>query len=331
MGGGAASPMNKGPDNSPFFVVGSDRSGTTMFRLMLNEHSRLHIPRESWFLMDLMDNLPLQGELSGADRDRAFTLISTHGRWKDWPSSDEDLARVFRSLEGATLAELIDSVFRGCGNLEGKPRWGDKTPKYIDEVRRLCVVFPGAKFVHVIRDGRDVCMSLRGFRWQGESIYSIAEYWRDVIFAGKQAEQLLGPEAYLEINYEDIVLEPEASLRLVCRFLGEEYEDRMLDFYENAAENIADFEKDKGIHTKTMRAPRAEDTCRWKTEMRPIHVAMFESVAGGAMKIAGQERRFRGLGRVLPLLCATFIGMIKATRPLRQRLGIQFPGLRRKM
>jgi len=323
--------MHSNPSDSPFFVVGSDRSGTTMFRLMLNEHSRLHIPRESWFLMELMDNLPLQGKLSETDLERAFTLISTHRRWKDWPSSDEDLVRVFKSLKAVTLAELVDSVFRGCGNLQGKPRWGDKTPKYIDEVRRLSVLFPGAKFIHVIRDGRDVCMSLRGFRWQGESIYSIAEYWRDVIYAGRRAEQLLGSEAYLEIDYEDIVVDPEASLRRVCQFLGEEYESAMLEFHKNAAENIADFEKEKGIHTKTMRAPRAEDIYRWKSEMSLIHVAMFEAVAGPAMEIAGQKRKFRGPGLVLPLLCRAFIELIKSTRPMRQRFGLQFPALRRKM
>lgn len=323
--------MDQDPNDSPFFVVGSDRSGTTMFRLMLNEHSRLHIPRESWFLMELMDDLPLQGELSDSGLRRAFTIISTHRRWKDWPSSDEELGRLFESLGGATLAQLVDGVFRGCGNLQGKPRWGDKTPRYIDEVRRLRVLFPGAKFIHVIRDGRDVCMSLRGFRWQGESIYSIAEYWRDVIYSGKEVEQLLGPEGYLEINYEEIVVEPEASLQRVCRFLGEEYEDGMLEFHRNAAENIADFEKEKGIHTKTMRAPQAADTDRWKKEMSAVHVAMFEAVAGGALEIAGRKRKFRGLGLVYPLACRAFITLIKATRPMRQRMGIQFPALRRKM
>ena len=323
--------MNQSSNDSPFFVVGSDRSGTTMFRLMLNEHSRLHIPRESWFLMDLMDNLPLQGELSDGDVKRAFSLISTHRRWKDWPASDEDLQRALDSLRRPTLAELVDSVFRGCGNLQGKPRWGDKTPKYIDEVRRLSVLFPGAKFVHVIRDGRDVCMSLRGFRWQGESIYSIGEYWRDVINAGKRAERLLGPEAYLEIDYEDIVLDPESSLRRVCEFLGEKYEARMLEFHKHAGENIADFEKEKGIHTKTSRAPKAEDTYRWKREMSAVHVAMFEAVAGPAMKLAGQERKFKGVALVVPLACRVFIALIKSTRPLRQRLGIQFPSLRKKM
>ena len=323
--------MHAPPNDAPFFVVGSDRSGTTMFRLMLNAHSRLHIPRESWFLMELMDDLPLQGPLSEADLKRAFVTVSTHRRWKDWPATDEDLTQAFESLSGVTLAELIDKIFRSCGNLEGKPRWGDKTPKYIDEVRRLSVVFPDTKFVHVIRDGRDVCMSLRGFRWQGESIYSIAEYWRDVIEAGKAAGELLGPDSYMEINYEDIVLNPEASLRRVCKFLGETFEPGMLEFHKSAEENIADFEKQKGIHTKTMRPPKATDTYRWKREMSLLHVAMFESVAGGAMALAGQRRKFRGPALLLPLLCRSFVGLIKASRPLRQRLGIQFPGLRRRM
>ena len=142
--------MKEPRDNTPFFVVGSDRSGTTMFRLMLNEHSRLVIPRESWFIMPLMDSLGSRARLDRSDLERAFEIISTHRRWKDWESSDERLREVLLSLEGPTLAQVVDEVFRACGNPEGKPRWGDKTPKYIDEVQRLHVLWPRAKFIHVM-------------------------------------------------------------------------------------------------------------------------------------------------------------------------------------
>lgn len=326
-----AGTIGEKPDNTPFFVVGSDRSGTTMFRLMLNEHSRIHIPRESWFIIPLMDNLPLKARLSPGDLEQAFTIISTHKRWRDWESSDHKLREVIFSLGDPTLAELVDEVFRQCGNTSGKPRWGDKTPKYIDEVTRLHELFPGARFIHIVRDGRDVCNSLRRFRWQGESVYSIAEYWRDVIHAGKAAGRLLGPELYLEIFYEELVLNPEKVLRTVCSFLREDYEASMLDFHEHADENVAEFEKKKGIHAKTSRAPKASDTHRWKTEMKPAHVAMFEAFAGSAMDLVGQQRKFRGPALVFPLMYRWLVALIKFTRPARQRLGIQFPTLRRKM
>ncbi len=66
---------------SPVFIVGSGRSGTTVLRLMINMHSRLRVPRESWFLMPLLDQLPLTGGLTDSEKEKAYELISTHSRW----------------------------------------------------------------------------------------------------------------------------------------------------------------------------------------------------------------------------------------------------------
>jgi hypothetical protein len=278
-----------------------------------------------------MDQFVSQARLNRDDLERAFEVISTHRRWKDWESTDDMLRDALLSLRNPSLAQVVDAVFRECGNPDGKPRWGDKTPKYIDEVPRLHEMIPDAKFIHIVRDGRDVCTSLRRLTWHGESIYSIAEYWRDVVHAGRAAERLLGPDQYLQIAYEDLVLNPEDVLRRVCSFLGEEFEPAMLDFHEHADRNVAQFEKEEGIHTKTRRPPQSSDVYRWKTEMSLVHVAMFEAFAGEAMDLAGQQRRFTGPSLVFPLMYRSLVALVRVTRPVRQRLGIEFPRLRKQM
>jgi hypothetical protein len=113
----------------PFFIVGSGRSGTTMLRLMLNRHPELRIPPESWWLIDLLEVLPVATPLSKEDISRAGAIITGHVRWKDWNFPEAHLKAALGDLREADLAVLVDTVFRTAASMGGKQRWGDKTPK----------------------------------------------------------------------------------------------------------------------------------------------------------------------------------------------------------
>lgn len=314
-------------DNTPFFVVGSERSGTTMFRLMLNQHSRLCIPRESWFLTDLMDQLPLTGQLSDEQQSQAFQIIKSHDRWPDWDISDEILRSTLDKLNRPTLNELVDSVFTLASM--GKERWGDKTPPYVREIPRLHALFPKAKFIHVIRDGRDVVLSLQQKRWFGKNRRKLIEYWSSAVLEGHKAGQLLPTDQYMEVHYEDLVLNAEETLVRAMDFLGEDYEPTMLDFYKNAERNIAPWEKD--LHSKTMRRPAASDVCRWKKELAPVQIAFFEAIAGNAMDRVKVPRYFVGISRIYSILFVILIFLADNTLPLRRKLGIHFSLIRKKL
>src|SRR5215207_1941943 len=144
--------MNRSSGAQPIFIVGVERSGTTMLRLMLNEHPDIAIPRESLFLIDLMDSLPRTGALNDRQRDRAIQIMSRHPRWRDMEIDDREFAERVRSLSLPTLADVIETVYRIQLLRVGKTRWGDKTPGYLIEIDRLRQVFPRAQFIHLIRD-----------------------------------------------------------------------------------------------------------------------------------------------------------------------------------
>ena len=153
--------MNSNFQNEPFFNIGSGRSGTTMLRLMLNDHPRIRVPRETAFLPKLMDRLPLNSPLSEDDKRLAFDLISNHFKWEAWAVTPERLGDTISSLKHPLLGQMIDAIYHNCSNPESKPRWGDKTIVCTKEVERVHRVFPNAKFIHIIRDARDVCISFR--------------------------------------------------------------------------------------------------------------------------------------------------------------------------
>lgn len=308
----------------PFFIVGSDRSGSTMLRLMLNEHSRLCIPPETWFLTELMDVLPLDGSLDVEQLDRALNIISAHWRWKEWNIPDADLKACIRSLQSPTLADVIDSVFRLKSG--PKPRWGDKTPGYVTELGRLHRLFPGAKFVHIVRDGRDVCLSLRQTGWRGDTTWSIARYWSEHVGAGFRQGRLLPQGLYLEVSYGDLVLKTEETLRVICRFLGEEFEPEMLRFYESAEQQT--LERARKFLTKTLRSPRESDVDRWKQEMGWLQLLIFEAGAAETMIIAGQSLRFPFNSRLVKPLFMLLGQAAVATLPVRKKIGLHLPNLR---
>jgi hypothetical protein len=143
---------------------------------------------------------------------------------------DPDAVRTrVRSDSPAGYAELIDSVFRCYAEQRGKVRWGDKTPRYVQGIGYLAQLFPHSRFIHVIRDGREVAASLGEQRW-GPSAVSGAFWWRRMVRAGRRSGGKLAAERYMELHLRDLIADPEGELRRVCDFLEEDYDPVMLDY-----------------------------------------------------------------------------------------------------
>lgn len=274
--------MTKGCDNTPFFVLGAARSGTTMLRLMLNRHSRLAIPFESQFLRQIFAELPSQRPLDRHEAKRMADLVVGEWNFRSWHL---DAARVRQELirhAPAPLAELVDALFRMEIARSGKPRWGDKTPHYYLCWRQLMALFPGSRLVHIIRDGRDVNLSLEKVGWHGPTASDRARYWQQRVEMAHAAAHELGSERNLIIRYEELVLNTRVTLEAVCDFLGEVFEPGMLDFFSDAALHICDIDGD--VHEKVLRAPQPEDVGRWRREMPFERQREFEAVAGSSLR-----------------------------------------------
>ena len=206
---------------------------------------------------------------------------------------------------------------------------GDKTPGYVTQILRIHQIYPKAKFIHMIRDARDACLSLYRTAWKGKETRQIAQYWNDCVSDGVRQGAQLPAGAYMEVHYEDLVLDTRGSLQKVCDFLDEPFEENMLEFHLDVSDKIAPWEQE--FHTKTMRAPKSSDVGRWRKEMTTLQLATLEYVAGKTMEQTGQNRFYNGAGSLIPLGVGLGYWAADVSLPIRRALGIHFPHLRRKL
>ncbi|HXH42123.1 MAG TPA: sulfotransferase [Thermoanaerobaculia bacterium] len=274
--------MTKGSDDTPFFVLGAARSGTTMLRLMLNRHSRLAIPFESHFLRQIFAELPIDRPLDDKEASRMAEIVAGEKNFRTWHLQAANVRQELIGRAPAPLAVLVDALFRMEIARTGKPRWGDKTPLYYVCWRPLMRLFPGSRLIHIIRDGRDVNLSLEKVGWHGPTASDRARYWHERVEMAQAAARELGRERNMIIRYEDLVLDSRAALERVCDFLGETFEPAMLEFFEDAAMHISDIDGD--VHEKLHRPPRPEDVGRWRREMTIERQREFEAVAGSSLR-----------------------------------------------
>lgn len=192
----------------PIFVVGCQRSGTTMLRLMLDSHSRISCGPETRFLADLE-------RIVGTDWKRLSQYGLTQDRWLEH------------------IAAFFDGVQSEYAASKGKQRWADKSPRYALSMDFIARVFPDAQVVHVIRDGRDVAVSHRK-RFGYWSCVKSSVKWPRYIAAARAAGAQLPADRYHELRYEDLVQDGEGTLRELFEFLGEQWEPSVLDFEQQA-------------------------------------------------------------------------------------------------
>jgi glycosyltransferase involved in cell wall biosynthesis len=290
-------PLRGAPAPMPF-VVGAPRSGTTLLRLMLDAHPELAIPPETHFVAEALD-------LRGKDRElRArFCRLVTHSpRWGDFHLDAGALERRLQGIRPFRLEDGLRVFYRMYADRLGKRRVGDKTPGYVLHLRRIAAVLPEARFVHLIRDGRDVAASLRKLWWgPGDDVEAQAVDWLWRIREARQQAQVC--PGYLEVRYEDLVREPEAQLRRVCEFLGLTFERRMLEFYGTAAERLDEQnarsgrdggvpvtkEQLRAIHARTQEPPNEAAIGRFERDLSPREVDAFQRIAGALLAELGYE------------------------------------------
>ena len=289
------------------FVVGAPRSGTTLLRLMLDAHPELTIPPETYFIVRAIKRWhEASRRLSLEDPVDAFYDEATgHRRWRDI-HLDADAFR--RRLDDDRPREVGDAVrifYRLYADKVGKPRWGDKTPFYVRRMKLIQDAVPEARFVHIIRDGRAVTMSIKDLWFGPDTVEDGAKYWIARIGEGRRQVPRLAH--YLEVRYEDLVLDPEPHLRRICKFLDLPWNDRVLNYHQHVDERISlevppeevapdgrvvSTTERQAIMERVSRPPDPTRINRWKTEMSEEDRRKFEAIAGPLLEELGYERDF---------------------------------------
>jgi hypothetical protein len=281
------------------FIVGVGRSGTTLLRLMLDAHPELTIPPETHFVPELIETCRKRR----VSADRLLEIVVSQRQWADFGLEAEELRRRFAAVEPLEAGEALRAFYRLYAERAGKSRWGDKTPIYVERMREIEAALPEARFVHLIRDGRDVALSrIRRALGEPPPARRVAKAWRQRIAgARRQARRL---RHYMEVRYEDLVLEAEPTLRRICEFIELPWEPAMLDYHERAGERLRELAADLpprggkalrpgserlAAHALAAEPPRQERIGGWRDEMSPADVAAFEGAAGPLLRDLGYE------------------------------------------
>jgi Sulfotransferase family len=268
----------------PFFIVGCDRSGTTLLRLILDRGGEVAIPTESMIVVDFARFASAQLD-SDAEFDRLARAVWRHPKVREWGLTEPPPRREGRTGAAAYRAAL-EAPFLAYASARGVSRWADKTPHYVLHIDAVRDVFPDARFVHLVRDGRDVALSLLRVPFGPGNVWAAAHQWRDAVDAGDAAAERLG-DVVLTVRYEDLVAVPEATVRRVCEFCDLHYGPEMLAVDRTGAERL--IRGQEGWFTQLSAGITTGSAGRWRSEMSPARQALFTSVAADALRRHGYD------------------------------------------
>jgi Sulfotransferase family len=279
--------------NPYVFFVGCTRSGTTLLRRIGDAHPELAVaPEQQW--------LPRWWEWQvGVEPDGTVTadLVDMLIADRRFGLLELPFRRVTQLIEREPrehYARVVSALFDLYGELRGKRLVGEKTPKYGRYLPTLHALWPHAKAVHLIRDGRDVALSLLAWdkaernvgrfpAWDDDPVTTAALYWEWNVRLGREAVGF-GPGTYYELRYEALVADPQRECRALCDFLALEFDPAMLRSHEGR-------ERSKpGLSAKKAWKPITPGLRSWRQEMAPDAVARFEAAAGTLLDELGYER-----------------------------------------
>lgn len=283
------------------FVVGAPRSGTTMLRLMLDAHPELAIPPETYFITKAQKAWRAAKRKPGEHEVEAFIdAVTNHKRWPDFHLDADDFAARVRERNPRKIGDGVRCFYEMYAEKIDKPRWGDKTPFYVRKMDLIHRVLPEARFVHIIRDGRAVALSIKDLWFGPDTIEGCAEFWVARLDEARAKAREL--PHYLEIIYEDLVRDPEPNLRKIADFIEIPFDERMVRFYENVDERIAletppeevaqdgrvvSTEERMKIMENLKRPPDPTRIDRWRQAMPAEDIATFEAIAGERLRELG--------------------------------------------
>lgn len=273
--------------DEPIFILGTERSGSNLLRLILDSHPRVAVPHPPHVVRYFAPLLPAYGNL---DDDRAFRrlvadvlrLLAVHVHPWD---VEVDAERVVREAHPRTALGVTAALYDQYREAKGKPRWACKSTFMVSHVPEVLARFPGAKLVLLVRDPRDVAVSSRDSVFSTFHPLHTAELWRAQQATGLEWVDRLPPSTIRVVHYERLVREPEAQVRELCAFIGESFEPAMLRFFETDAARRSGSLSESW--KRTAEPIGEESVARWRGALSDREVCWVEDVAREQMSRLG--------------------------------------------
>jgi Sulfotransferase family len=287
-----------GDSGQPVFIVGTPRSGTTLTAKILGRHSRLFMPGETHFFDDVYSRAAQLGDPgnSAVRLEIARRLHTIYGRYYE----QEDQQRITRlypapqdlaeALDGCTgYGMILDRFMNLQMQSEGKLRWGNNAPRDLFSVREIREYFPDAKLVVCVRDIRAFLYSYKG-KWKitgDKHVERLKKLYHPVVtsFLWKSSmqqlsllEDLVPPADRIVVHYEDLVTDPEGTVRNICTTIEEDYEPDMLVVEGHNSSTATDT---RGIFSSSVDI--------WRTELSQEEIVISQNIGGSLLNRLGYD------------------------------------------
>jgi len=240
---------------NPFFVVGAERSGTTVFRLMLDHHPEIAVCSEFEYIVD-----PLVGHADWPDLNQVYDRLRSN-----WIFQDHNVS-IDPTL---SYPELANSFLEQVLQRKQSQQIVAVVHRNFDQLQRI---WPNARYIHIVRDPRDVAKSVIGMGWAG-NVWDGVRFWVEAEQIWEQMQAQLSNDRFIEIKYEELICFPETVLNRVCQFLGLEFNPAMLEYHQST----------------TYSKPNSKLIQQWKRKSHPYEVSLVESRVGSLLSQRGYE------------------------------------------
>jgi hypothetical protein len=232
--------------------------------------------------------------------------LLAHPKFALFHLGEDEVRGLTRNSEPMSYASFLTAIFDQYGRMRAKDLVGNKTPDSVRKIDTLHSLWPKARFVHLIRDGREVALSLINrpgweahkkpgtFKtWKDDPVSTAALWWELNVRAGRNAGKLLSPDLYYEMRYESLVSDPKNECGRLCEFLDLPYDDSMLHHYREPV-----LRSNPELGERRDRQPITRGLRYWCTQMSLKDVERFEAAAGVLLEELGYDRAFP---RVAPI------------------------------
>lgn len=271
------------------FIVGVGRSGTTLLMSMLNAHPEVAFPPEFHFINQHLAQAPR------ATLEQAVARLQADARFERLQIDLDEVIRPFKIDQPFTMPNLYRAILSYYAQQQNVTTIGDKAPKYVEYLPVIQHIVPDAKIIHLIRDPRDVYLSRTKAEWSSKrsDLLQFLAYRAQYDLGRHQGPKLFA-QNYLEIQYEHLLIQPQAELEKISNLLQIPFSDKMLQFSKSAQTLVA---SDEMAWKKEVLGPLLTNNMnKWANELTPQQITRIETACTPTFEDGLYQKAYSGAG-----------------------------------
>jgi hypothetical protein len=284
----------------PILMIGTQRSGSNLLRLMLNQLPGIAAPHPPHILQRMMPLMPSYGDLN---QDKNFAvLVDDVCRLVElnpvpWEGVVLDRDDVARRCRARSLVAVFGAVYDVLAETQHAQTWLCKSMQNVMYLPQIDAYYPDAKYLYLFRDGRDVAVSFRKAVVGEKHYYHIANEWASAQRLALKQRAITPPERFINVSYEELTSRTEQTMQRLCAFLGVAYSPSMLEYHKSEeARRAAD---SSALWGNVVKPVMSDNTRKFLREASEEDIRIFESVAGDVLDALGYERVYVPRGQEL--------------------------------